>query len=129
MESLDLNQILITLVGVLAAWATKELATWLRGRAKNEREKALVDQLEKLVSTTVGSLSQTLVKTAKTANCWDADCKQTIKLQARRFVKSSLSKKNLKGLSEVFGNEHLDRLIEAMIENQVLKDNSINGQS
>lgn len=117
-----LLEAVLPLLGILASWASIELAKFIKAKTKNEALAGALVRLNDVVFTVVKSLNQTVVDGLKAAN---ADGRVTpeevakIKADALALVKSHIGPKGLDELLYVFGLKDeaaLDKFVSDKVE-------------
>jgi len=124
MQSINWTEIIVTVVGLVLSWALGQAALWMRGKAKNEQERALLEKLESAVYDAVAWGQQKLVAHVKGTDKWDAAEKDSIKFAVVKRVGQMMNEQDINAMISLLGLQGYEKTVSTMIERNVLERES-----
>lgn len=120
--SAEEKDVLLTVLGTVITATVSGLGTlvmyWINKHIKDEKVKAWVSSLSKIVFNAVQSVQQTYVDSIKGTGAWTAEAQKTALNKALTVAESELSDDMKTWIKENFGDveKYLTTLIEAQIQ-------------
>lgn len=109
--------IAVPIIAVFLCKAIKKLSDYLREKTENEKTKAILEEVEKAVTTAVAYVSQTMVIDLKEKGQFDAEKAKLAFRKAYNTVIATVSDKAIDYLTMTFGTP--ETYITAKIEEEV----------